>query len=51
LYLARFTDKVPKHSFLEAESAYRSIYLPYNPKSGIRGFMIVNWKEYTQNVT
>ncbi|GAB6285335.1 MAG: hypothetical protein STSR0009_15360 [Methanoregula sp.] len=48
LYLAKFTDKVPKGSFPEAEAAYRSIYPPYNPKSGMRGFMIENWKEYAR---
>lgn len=48
LYLARFTEKVPKGSFFEAEEVYRSIYPPYSPKSGIRGFMITNWKEYVQ---
>ncbi len=47
LYLARFTDKVPKGSFFEAEKVYRSIYPPYSPKSGMRGFMIENWKVYT----
>ena len=49
LYLAKFTDKIPKATFLEAEALYRSIYPPYNPKSGMRGFIIENWKEYAQN--
>jgi len=49
LYLAKFTDKVPKGEFLEAEAAYRLIYFPHNPKSGMRGFMIENWEEYAQN--
>jgi len=49
LYLARFTDNIPKENFLEAEAAYISLYPSYNPKSGIRGFMIENWKEYAQN--
>ncbi len=46
LYLVKFTDKVQKGSFLEAETVYRWIYPPYNPKSGMRGFMIINWNEY-----
>jgi predicted protein tyrosine phosphatase len=49
LYLAKFTDKIPKGNFMEAEAAYRSIYPPYNPKSGMRGFMIGNWKTYAQD--
>jgi len=49
LYLAKFTDKVPKDIFLEAEAVYRSIYPPYNPKSGMRGFMTGNWRDYAQD--
>ena len=46
LYLAKNTDKVPKDNFLAAEAAFRSIYPPYNPKSGMRGFMMSNWRNY-----
>jgi len=46
LYLAKNTDKVPKGDFLAAETAFRSIYPPYNPKSGMRGFMMSNWCNY-----
>ena len=49
LYLAKNTDKVPKGDFLAAEAAFRSIYPQYNPKSGMRGFMIGNWLIYTHN--
>jgi predicted protein tyrosine phosphatase len=49
LYLAKFTDKLPKGEFLAAEAAFRTIYPPYNPKNGMRGFMRVNWKDYSQN--
>lgn len=49
LYLAKFTDKLPKGEFLEAEAAFRTIYPPHNPKTGMRGFMSGNWKEYTRN--
>ncbi|MGV8088371.1 MAG: dual specificity protein phosphatase family protein [Methanomicrobiales archaeon] len=50
LYLARFTDKLPKGSFFDAEAVYRPIYPIYNPKRGMRGFMMENWKDYTQNL-
>jgi len=49
LYLTKYTDRSPTDDFLAAETAFRSIYPLYNPKSGMRGFMIENWKEYTQN--
>lgn len=49
LYLAKFTDRVPKGNFIEAEAAYRAVYPPYNPKSGMRGFMIGNWNGYVTN--
>jgi predicted protein tyrosine phosphatase len=52
LYLAMNTDRLPKGDFLTAEAAFRSIYPPYNPKSGMRGFMIGNWNEYvTDGIT
>ena len=47
LYLAKFTDKLPTEDFLVAETAFRSIYPMYNPKSGMRGFLMENWKGYT----
>lgn len=46
LYLASRTDRLPRESFFEAEEAFRQIYPPYNPGSGIRGFLIENWNEY-----
>jgi predicted protein tyrosine phosphatase len=46
LYLAKNTDKVPKDNFLAAEAVFRSIYPPYTPKSGMRGFMMSNWCNY-----
>jgi predicted protein tyrosine phosphatase len=48
LYLTKFTDKVPKENFIDAEMAFRALYPPYNPKSGMRGFMIGSWKIYAQ---
>jgi predicted protein tyrosine phosphatase len=47
LYLAKFTDRLSKETFLEAEATFRSLYPPYNPKMGMRGYMIQNWKGYT----
>jgi Dual specificity phosphatase, catalytic domain. len=46
LYLAKNTDNVPKDNFLAAEAVFRSIYPPYTPKSGMRGFMMSNWCNY-----
>jgi predicted protein tyrosine phosphatase len=46
LYLAKYTDILSTEDFFKAETVFRSIYPPYNPKSGIRGFLIGNWKEY-----
>ena len=47
LYLAKNSDKISKGDFLEAETAFKSIYSPYNPKTGMRGFMMNNWLHYT----
>jgi predicted protein tyrosine phosphatase len=46
MYLVKFTDRLHKGKFLEAEAAYRTIYPQYNPKSGMRGFMMGNWGNY-----
>jgi predicted protein tyrosine phosphatase len=48
LYLAKNTDRLPKEDFHTAEAAFRLIYSPYNPKSGMRGFMIEYWREYAR---
>ncbi len=48
LYLVKYTDAIPHDSFIKAETKYRSIYPPYNPKTGIRGFIIENWQEYSE---
>jgi hypothetical protein len=45
LYLAIYKDKLPK-DFIEAERAYQSIYPPYNPGAGMRGFLMQNWDSY-----
>jgi hypothetical protein len=49
LFLAKYTDRLPKRNFIEAEAAFRSLYPSYSPKSGIRGFMMANWTDYTQD--
>ena len=46
IYLAVYTDRLPVSSFLEAEAEFRKLYPTYNPKAGIRGFMIANWPAY-----
>jgi predicted protein tyrosine phosphatase len=47
LYLAKFTDKLPTSSFSEAENSFRSLYPPYSPAAGVRGFMMQHWTLYT----
>jgi predicted protein tyrosine phosphatase len=47
LYLAKYTDQLPKSSFAEAEAAFRKLYPPYNPAPGVRGFMFQNWSAYS----
>lgn len=49
LYLVMNTDELPKEEFLKAEVAFRLIYPQYNPKNGMRGFMMSNWRDYTKN--
>ena len=48
LYLAMYTNKLPRE-FIKAEQAYRPIYPPYNPGTGIRGFLIQNWGSYLKD--
>jgi predicted protein tyrosine phosphatase len=47
LYLAKFTDCLPKSSYLEAEQAFLKIYPLYTPSLGVRGFLQLNWSLYT----
>ncbi|WP_214084330.1 dual specificity protein phosphatase [Methanoculleus sp.] len=46
LYLSKYTTRLPRDDFIRAEEVFRSIYPPYNPKSGIRGYMAMNWSRY-----
>lgn len=46
LYLAVFTDKLPRDSLESAESEFRKLYPYYSPSSGMRGFLSRNWANY-----
>ena len=46
LYLAARAGTLPSGSLVEAEAQYRVIYPHYNPKAGIRGFLLHHWAEY-----
>jgi predicted protein tyrosine phosphatase len=48
LYLAIHTNKLSKE-FDKAEQGFRQIYPPYNPSSGMRGFLTKNWDIYLAN--
>lgn len=47
IYLARYTDVLPKEHFPRAEARFRLIYPPYNPNGGMREFLKMHWDEYT----
>jgi hypothetical protein len=51
LYLATHTEQLPRATLVDAEAAYRSIYPPYNPAGGMRGFLLAHWEEYTYSAT
>ncbi len=48
LYLAQNTDRLPRNNFIDAENVFRSIYPTYYPKTGMRGFMRINWVSYVK---
>jgi hypothetical protein len=48
LYLAAYTDALPKDSLAEAETAFRRIYPLYKPSRGIHGFLEAHWEEYAR---
>ncbi len=50
LYLAKYTDRLPGDDFIRSEEAFRSIYPPYNPKQGMRGYMMMNWNRYASRI-
>lgn len=47
LYLA-VHDVIPYESYEEAERAFRSIYPPFQPSPGMRGFLQNNWAYFCQ---
>ena len=46
LYLAKYTDLLPKQDFFDAEAAFVKLYPAYQPATGVRGFMQLNWGSY-----
>jgi len=46
LYLAAYSDVLPKTSLCDAEIDFLKIYPMYAPKRGIREFLRMNWGEY-----
>lgn len=48
LYLAARARALPSTSLVEAETQYRAIYPQYNPKAGMRGFLLKNWTDYVR---
>ena len=49
LYLAVHTKLLPITSLAHAEAEFRKLYPSYNPKGGMRGFLLKYWDHYTQN--
>jgi len=47
LYMAA-QGLLKNRNFIEAENEFRKIYPTYNPKSGIRGFVQMNWAKYVK---
>ena len=48
LYLAAYTDKLPKTTLENAEVEFMKIYPNYMPKRGIREFLRMNWGNYVR---
>lgn len=46
LYLASRAKAIPATSHAVAEEAFVKLYPSYAPKSGVRGFLQVNWTRY-----
>lgn len=49
LYLTKYTDQFKRKDFIQSEAMFRLIYPPYNPKSGIRGYMMKNRSTYADH--
>lgn len=48
LYMASRTETLPRTSLADAEACFKNLYPPYNPKPGIRGFLLQYWDHYTK---
>ena len=46
LYLALYTDVLPRTSLADAEAKFVKIHQAYNPKGGMKGFLRAHWDEY-----
>jgi len=46
LYLAARTNGISSVSLPAAETDFRRIYPHYNPKAGMRGFLLRHWNDY-----
>jgi predicted protein tyrosine phosphatase len=46
LYLAARANSISSASLPEAEADFRRIYPHYNPKAGMRGFLLRYWSDY-----
>jgi len=49
LYLATYTDAIPRRSLADAETRFRQLYPAYSPKGGMRGFLLVHWDQYVNS--
>ncbi len=49
LYLAAHTDALPRESLAAAEARFRQLYPAYNPKGGMRGFLLIHWENYVSS--
>lgn len=47
LYLASI-GAIPNKSLIDAEVAFIERYPSYNPKAGMRGFLLAHWEEYVK---
>jgi predicted protein tyrosine phosphatase len=46
LYLAARTQVISSKSLADAETDFKRIYPSYNPKGGMRGFLLRHWSDY-----
>lgn len=49
LYLAARTTTISSNSLTDAEDDFRHIYPRYNPKNGMRGFLLRHWRDYVHS--